>query len=143
MQTFLPYPSFKHSLECLDDSRLGNQVYREAKSLVQGGWENHPASMMWYGHFGALALYGLVGLQVMEERYGKHSWINYTAHKQFFLQKWDEYEDERDPPDWIGNKKFHRSHQSNLLRKNKQWYSQFGWDVPDDIEYYWPNPSTF
>ena len=79
----------------------------------------------------------------MEKRYGNLSWINYTAHKQFFISKWEEYEHERETPDWFGDINFHRSHQSNLLRKDKNWYSQFGWDVPDDLEYLWPNPSTF
>lgn len=145
MQTFLPYPDYKRSLQCLDDSRLGNQVYREAKTLLEGGWENHPASMMWYGHFGQLALYGLVGVEVMKARYKwRFSYqTNYLAHTQFFLQKWEEHEDERELPDWLGDEEFHRSHQSNLLRKNPNWYGQFMWNVPHDIEYVWPDPTTF
>jgi hypothetical protein len=32
----------------------------------------------------------------------------------------------------------HDSHRSNLLRKDPQWYGQFGWTVPDDLPYVWP-----
>ena len=41
-------------------------------------------------------------------------------------------------PKWLGNKKFHASHRSNLLRKDREWYSQFGWTEPDDLPYIWP-----
>jgi hypothetical protein len=57
-----------------------------------------------------------------------------------------------DPPLWFGNEAFHRSHQSNLLRKahtmtDKQmafariprdYYDQFWPNVPDDLPYVWP-----
>lgn len=41
-------------------------------------------------------------------------------------------------PEWLGNEEFHASHRSNLLRKDKQYYSQFKWIEPDDLEYVWP-----
>jgi hypothetical protein len=40
-------------------------------------------------------------------------------------------------PSVIGNKKFHDSHKSNLLRKDPEHYGQFGWSVPTDLEYMW------
>lgn len=39
---------------------------------------------------------------------------------------------------WLGNEFFHESHQSNLLRKDYAYYSQFNWNVPDDLPYIWP-----
>lgn len=41
-------------------------------------------------------------------------------------------------PPWIGREDFHRSHQSNLLRKDKDYYGRFNWSVPDDLPYVWP-----
>lgn len=41
-------------------------------------------------------------------------------------------------PNWIGWSSFHSSHRSNLLRKDRAWYGQFGWQEPADLEYVWP-----
>jgi hypothetical protein len=41
-------------------------------------------------------------------------------------------------PNWIGDEKFHASHRSNLLRKDKEFYGKFGWAEPDDLPYFWP-----
>jgi hypothetical protein len=41
-------------------------------------------------------------------------------------------------PAWFGLDAFHASHRSNLLRKDWDWYSQFGWSESNDLEYYWP-----
>ena len=30
-------------------------------------------------------------------------------------------------PHWLGNKSFHSSHRANLLRKDLEYYSKFGW----------------
>ena len=41
-------------------------------------------------------------------------------------------------PNWLGREDIHRSHRSNLLRKDRQWYSQFGWTESDNLPYVWP-----
>lgn len=41
-------------------------------------------------------------------------------------------------PPWMGNKDFHLSHQSNLLRKKPEHYSQFFMGIPNDLPYVWP-----
>ena len=133
MQTFLPYANFRKSLECLDPKRLGNQIYRECLNLVRGGWKNHPASKMWQGYEYALCEYSLVGLEVLKER-GK----DYPHHRETFLEIQRNYPDTGLPP-WIGDEAFHASHRSNLLRKNIDYYSQFGWTEPTDLEYIWPS----
>jgi len=131
MQTFLPYPDFRKSLESLDPSRLGNQIYRECKTLVSGHWKNHPIAKIWFGHEYALCEYALVGLEVLEERgrYYPH-WI------EWFTEKQNEFTD-TGLPDIVGYTPFHDSHKSNLLRKLPEHYSRFNWDVPDDLPYIW------
>ena len=41
-------------------------------------------------------------------------------------------------PSWLGVVDFHKSHQSNLLRKNKEHYQRFFKNVPDNLDYMWP-----
>ena len=40
-------------------------------------------------------------------------------------------------PSWWGNQKFHDSHKSNLLKKDPEFYVQFGWDVNPTNPYVW------
>lgn len=41
-------------------------------------------------------------------------------------------------PSWLGDEDFHASHRSNLLRKNFEYYSQFGWKEENNLPYIWP-----
>ena len=132
MQTFLPYPNYLKSMCCLDSKRLGNQVYREALTLIRGGWPNHPASKMWCGYEHHLALYALAGLDALLIR-GR----NYLKHRRSFEDYLTEYSN-TGPPPWLGDKEFHLSHQSNLVRKDPDYYRRFFPNVPDDLPYVWP-----
>lgn len=40
-------------------------------------------------------------------------------------------------PFWLGDEQFHRSHRSNLLRKDFDYYSKF-FDEESNLEYVWP-----
>ena len=40
-------------------------------------------------------------------------------------------------PHWLGNERLHLSHQSNLLKKDYEFYKQYKWDVTDHLQYYW------
>ena len=134
MQTFLPYASFTDSMACLDDSRLGNQVYREGMTLLRGGWPNHPASKMWRGYEPALVEYLIQGVLELHKRgkdYHDRPWcyelmqqrdINWHIHR----------------PPWLGDERVHSSHRANLLRKDPVWYGKFGWTEEPQEGYYWP-----
>ena len=138
MQTFLPYPDFAASARCLDRQRLGKQrseCLTLVKALMNGGaWSNHPAARMWRGHGGCLLLYGL---KVCAE------WINRgyrdTCHEKMcdLLAHFSSGE-ALSNPDWLGDPTFHASHRSNLLRKDPEWYGQFGWTECDLLPYVWP-----
>jgi hypothetical protein len=132
MQTFLAYPDYLESMRCLDKSRLGNQVWREGITLIRGGWPNHPASKMWRGHEYHLGLYLLAGIQALSER-GK----KYPQVKEKIETEMSKFMD-TGAPKWLGNSEFHRSHQSNLLRKDPVHYGQYFSDVPSDLPYVWP-----
>lgn len=94
-------------------------------------WENHPAVKMWKGYEFELARYARVICQ---------EWID-RRYKDTILQKIGDLmlvTDNLSRPHWIGDENLHKSHRSNLLRKDKQFYSQFGWTEPDDLPYVWP-----
>lgn len=139
MQTFLPYPDFDKSAHCIDPSRLGNQVYREGKTLVKGGWPNHPASKMWKGYGIALAEYCLACLRELTAR-GR----NYPTHIEYFTEIRNRGEIVLPP--WVGDDRLHSSHRAALLFKKPEWYGKFGWNespiVPNEngkLPYFWPN----
>lgn len=132
MQTFLPYPNYYRSLECLDGRRLRNQVFREGKTLINGGWPHHPASKMWRGHYHDLALYCLEGLRVLRMR-----GVAYQEWERYYRVLREVFPD-NGPPPWLGDERLHSSHRANLLRKDPEWYGQFGWTEKPATGYWWP-----
>lgn len=140
MQTFLPFPSFADSAAALDRQRLGKQRVEVLQILhaLQGsssGWANHPAVRMWKGHEHALALYGVM---VCDE------WLK-RGYRDTCRQRFVSVVIGNLPstsfPSWIGSEAFHRSHQSNLVRKLPAHYRPLFPDVPDDLPYVWPGES--
>lgn len=139
MQTFLPLPNYYESLQCLDKSRLGNQVWREGLTLIRGGWKWHPASKMWRGYEYQLGLYLLRGIDALCVR-GKY----YAEVKRKIVVEMEKFPETGIPP-WLGDERLHSSHRAALLAKNFQWYSQFGWSekpdpktADDKFNYWWP-----
>jgi len=136
MQTFLPYSDFSMSAKTLDMKRLGKQRVEVSQILqcLRGeklGWRHHPAVKMWKGYESALALYGM---------YICYEWIargyRDTLYEKF-VQLYREYPSWK-MPEWLGNAEFHRSHQSNLIRKDPEHYGRFGWNVDGSLPYVWP-----
>jgi hypothetical protein len=138
MQTFLPYPDFKKSLESLDNRRLGKQRV-ETYQLIAGlegrltkagkpyskGRVNHPISQMFRNNLPALKQYLNDSIDVWVAR-GK----NNTMKKEII-------EEEIIMPDWFGNEEFHRSHRANLLRKDAEYYGAHGWSDDSTLPYRW------
>jgi hypothetical protein len=131
MQTFLPYPNFLQSCQCLDYRRLGKQRV-EAVQIINaamkgsGGWVNHPATRMWAEYLPALMLYANVCIQAWVERGYKNNMVMYALPDRVVM------------PHWLGDEAFHASHRSNLLRKAPAYYSQFGWTEGPNLPYVWP-----
>lgn len=145
MQTFLPYASIERSVRCLDNKRLGKQrvecqqiltVLRQRRQAaianrlpVVTGYRNHPAVLMWEGHEAFLEKYYNA---VVKE------WCRRGFRNTMKLVK----ERVSKEPSWFGDDAFHRSHRSNLLRKDPVWYGQYGWTDPADLPYIWPVRSS-
>jgi len=141
VQTFLPYEDFQASAKVLDMKRLGKQRVEtlqvlKALTTPDYGWQSHPAVKMWRGHLVTLLDYQVA---ICSEWTGR-GYKDTCLEKSFALL--DNYKGEVRviKPAWLGNEQFHRSHQSNLIRKLPEHYSKFFIDVPDDLEYFWPEP---
>ena len=163
MQTFLPFPSFAESAAALDYKRLGkqrveckqilqalrkgkytckhckysyNEPYAPSNCTINGihvwqptPWYNHPAVKMWRGYEQKLIDYSIF---ICEE------WIS-RGYNDNLLPYFQGIRTTpcADPP-WLGNPDFHRSHQSNLIRKDPAYYSAKFPGVPADLPYIWP-----
>lgn len=135
MQTFMPYADFATSVQTLDDKRLGKQrveawqIYR-AITDPEYGWQHHPAVNMWRGYEDALVKYGLFCCIEWINR-GKEGAKMLGNFVPLFV---------RNPqlPAWVGDNDFHRSHRSNLVRKDAAHYGPLFPNTPDDLPYYWP-----
>jgi len=137
MQTFLPYPDFRKSFEVLDDKRLGKQRV-EAYQIISAitgrprkdgkpykGWVNHPCTILWENNINALRLYYNDCIDEWVSRGFRNTMEYETIVGEFTL------------PEWVGNDLIHSSHRSNLLRKDYEYYSKFGWLESDDLPYVW------
>lgn len=149
MQTFLPYPNFTASVQCLDYRRLGKQRVEASqllginRSTGTKGWANHPASKMWVGYYPALALYMSVCVREWERR-GYHNTME-VPYAEDGTPRTLHYSVLELPnvdgivmPPWLGDEKFHSSHRAALLHKDPEWYGQFEWEEEPKLDYVWP-----
>jgi hypothetical protein len=145
MQTFLQYPSFEDSAMILDQRRLGKQRVEVLQILqtikTNSKWKNHPAVNQWRGYEKPLIEYGIV---ICEEWKMRGLQKNGIPFKDTCLNQIEEFyncfpNSSVEMPSFIGNDEFHRSHQSNLIRKDPGYYGPFFPNVPDDLEYFWPS----
>jgi len=138
MQTFLPSASFRLSAKFLDNKRLGKQrceCWQIYCALTQEnyGWKNHPAVLMWKGSEKVLLQYGICICEEWIKRGFKDTMLDR------FKNEFSKFSNIKNiPPFWLGNEDFHKSHKSNLLRKNHEHYIKWWIDVPDNLPYIWP-----
>jgi hypothetical protein len=141
VQTFLPYPDLRASCQVLDDRRLGKQrveTFQILRALTWASyaWKSHPAVRMWRGFVPGLVLYGVESCREWSRR-------GYGDAVLPQLLAWTGGSVPVDPelPPWFGAEDLHRSHRSNLLRKDPAFYGEL-FDEPDDLPYLWP-PDVF
>lgn len=146
MQTFLPYPDLLKSVSCLDNKRLGKQRV-EALQILKAltnpnyGWQHHPAVKMWRGFNTCLEIYMNLCIREWINRGFKNTMLmSAIVYESAFNFCWlgTEVKGSLIMPNWFGNKDFHNSHKSNLLRKDYDYYSRYNWNVPDNLSYVWP-----
>ena len=137
MQTFLPLPNIRESLETLDNKRLGKQrveAYQIISAITRRpkldgtpykGWLNHPCTVMWRDYLPALKQYYNICIDVWVSRGFKNTMVKEVINEPIIY------------PSWFGFKEFHDSHKSNLLRKDFNFYSQYGWGESPENPYLW------
>jgi hypothetical protein len=132
VQTFLPYADFEESASVLDWRRLGKQRV-EASQILNAladpsyGWQNHPAVRMWRGHEAALRRYRNAMIR---------EWVRRGYQNNMPLTRAG---GTPKMPPWLGCRRFHDSHRSNLLRKDPAHYTQLGWGISPNLPYLWPS----
>lgn len=151
MQTFLPYSERAESTlayyeECaglLDQKRLGKQRVENLqimKALLTGStsWSNHPAVKMWRGHEWSLLMYQDAICREWIHNFGfKDTCLEKTILLYFENSDLESTADHSDPP-WLHDEAMIMSHQSNLIRKDPEYYRKRFPDTPDDLPYIWP-----
>jgi hypothetical protein len=153
VQTFLPFPDFEQSARVLDDRRLGKQrvetlqvmgvlvaafwdnILGRVQDREPRGWRTHPVVLMWRGHEGSLLDYQRATCRVWTER-----GFNDTCYAKTAALVAHRFGDTppAGAPAWLGDEALHRSHQSNLIRKDAECYGPLFPGVPADMEYVWP-----
>jgi hypothetical protein len=139
VNTFLPHADFQRSAQTLDNRRLGKQRVEGLQILkanlgLTKGWRNHPAAVMWRGNEWQLCAYIIAMCDEWEDRGFKDTIREQVVElsQQYRTQVTDGIDRK---PWWLGNRYFHRSHRSNLKRKDPIHYDFPG---PDDLPYLWP-----
>ena len=64
---------------------------------------------------------------VDNQEYFDETWMNYDSITQYMPPN----------PKWFGNNKFHSSHRANLLKKEPEFYVQYGWTEDPMDPYVW------
>lgn len=120
----------------MDDRRLNKQVL-EARTIYEiiinnktsGAWVNHPITKMWRGYPEALVLYYnacLYEWRHVRNKNHKYQMLTFDVNAHYGM------------PKWLGDERLHSSHRSNLLRKDYEFYSRYGWD--ENLMEYWRLP---
>jgi hypothetical protein len=140
VNTFIPVDNFEEIAKILDNKRLGKQRV-EAMQIINilsgksksAAWKNHTAVKMWEGHVDALKVYYNAIVKEWIRRGFNNTMKLYKVKKNVVL------------PWFVTNKIVNLSHQANLLRKDKAYYSKFFKKVPAKYikyTYIWPSRLT-
>lgn len=102
--------------------------------LATKGWRNHPATLMWVGHEISLLAYQ----EAICHEWTSRGYSDSCLEKTIYLVESSGQSLSSTEPPWLGWDEFHRSHQSNLLRKDYSHYTSLFPGVTPDLPYVWP-----
>jgi hypothetical protein len=155
MQTFLPFPAKRNSLDALDNKRLNKQILEcyQILNVLSGNsksnaWRNHPAVLMWEGAEQELYRYAMTAVVLADMRGIKTDKNKANLESLSRSRKVIYWGD--DTPRWAINpttiKRVNATHKANLYRKDPVYYAEFASAVDDPYnepccercQYYWP-----
>lgn len=107
--------------------------------ITTKGWDHHPAKVMWEGHELSLLEYQKATCDEWVKRgYVDTTWekseLLLEPHKERLLSLGADA-----APSWLGDERLHKSHRSNLVRKDPLFYKKMFPDVDGSLEYFWPS----
>jgi hypothetical protein len=145
MQTFIVYlRDIRKTAQVLDNKRLGKQRVEaiQIANILLGrtnrkGWRNHPAVKMWRGYETFLVKVYLK--EIMDEWTGRG--FKNTKCQQHYEELCTLVDNKLQRPSWL-NSRFCICHRSNLIRKKPEYYGKLWPEIPDDLEYIWPEGVT-
>jgi hypothetical protein len=125
MQVFLPIKVTEEKdiwriCEILDRARANKQIM-ECKTILNGGWPNHPCSKMYAENeqtIASLLFYSTNLLLTFNKTYG-------IVHKTNFDEFLPEEEFEFELPHWFTDENFYSHHAAALIRKNPTYYTLY------------------
>ena len=122
-------------MQVLVKLRWDNSV-GEIEVFEPRGWRNHPAVLMWQGYELALLAYQRQVCDEWTSRGYKDTCLPKTLG---LVRRWhgDDAPAYVDPL-WLGDERLHRSHQSNLIRKDADYYGPLFPGVSGEEPYVWP-----
>ena len=113
-----------------------NNTIGEIEEFEPRGWRNHPAVLMWRGYELALLAYQREVCSAWTARGYQDTCYPKTLG---LVRRWHgaEITGYVDPA-WLGDPALHRSHQSNLIRKDATYYGPLFPGVSGEEPYVWP-----
>jgi hypothetical protein len=142
VQTFLPFPDFAESAECLDRQRLGKQrletFWIMQALMIDKGPVSHPATLMWRRYEWALLQYQDAICREWVSRGYKDNLLEKTQRLYFSNCEWTEM---YLTPHWLNGRRFHQAHQYKLLKKDPIHYYPYFGDV-GKIAFFYPEPMS-
>lgn len=139
----MPFDDFAWSARCLDDITLGEQREHTLQIMNHllydggGGFADHPAVKMWEGHERALLAYQQAVCQEWSSVRGFQDDFWDRTRLMFLDIVVDPMATPLIPPAWMGNVDFHISHQSDLLRKDEEYYRKYFPGIKTDHPLIW------
>jgi hypothetical protein len=133
--TFLICSDIRRSMRYLTNMHLGKQRVEGCQIvnalLYGGGWQNHPATVMWRGYVYALMYYVNCAIQEWIGRGCKNTIPYYVLPDEIVF------------PWWVTWVKLHRSHRSLPRRKNPSHYNFPFDDEFRFLGYIWPTDEMY
>lgn len=105
--------------------------------VANGGWQSHPAVKMWAGYERSLLEYQIaICDEWVHVRGFRDSCASQTVALLYNNLSGGALINQE--PLWLGDPDIHLGYQSNLVRKDPNYYGPLFPGVPDDLPYIWP-----